>query len=832
MKLKIYTALLTVILLFTNTFHQILLSCGYMEDDGFGSDNGMSFVLSQRMLDDDALSPFFLVYNSYMATDVFMGVDSTGNTVFQKINNFDNTQENINEWKKYFKSASDEEISTVIYQLGKDGVKQLEMHLKLGLVLPTSISQKNKVVNQVIANKDFEWLEYMAYAYKCLEYVGGDYTSYDYYWSDNRDNRGLTYETCKALIDKAKLSMTKAKNKFIKQRYAFQICRLAHYFTVIYNEKPNDTPDLGFDVPVIDSVSPVVTVDNFVSKPNQYVNEYSVMAKIGIEIFEQSFKDTDKNMVEEWARAHYAPLLNFTGNNALAALQNARAFASCNSKRRATKTAMVYEMKQWEELKDGNLFQSLDDELNLRGLIALEKVETTVDDIIYIGERNPQHFMIPVLLMRELKKFENGFNSTGYETEYNEDGEMLSSERTLQIKEEHKMTTKAQAERLFDFCKSMNIKNVKAYDFLYQLTAGYLAYELDNYIEAYQIFNKACTFAPKQIQKDQVRMLILLNEVSFKPKINEAFESKLLKEFTWLDTCKTMANVAHNTKLSAISHLKEVYKGDETMLIFLDSWLTYPDYTSRPDLQKLEIIANYLKTESHTPLQKYFSAQIGITLDEIYEINGTVALSENEFEKAITWFNKVKVDSLIGKTYSDPFKTNISDCFECAEKATEVTSKLEYAIEMLALTKLEKSGKATFNTYLSLANAYYNTTHYGLNYNLLDYYRSSYVSYKNSDEDYNISYSDCNTAEQYYVKAALKSKQKEQKALCYFLAAKCAQNSDFASSNIQMYSKENYPDFKFTNRDKYFKIVSTQYHNTWIDKYAKEKCSYYFGYVN
>jgi len=193
------------------------------------------------------------------------------------------------------------------------------------------------------------------------------------------------------------------------------------------------------------------------------------------------------------------------------------------------------------------------------------------------------------------------------------------------------------------------------------------------------------------------------------------------------------------------------------------------------------------------------------------------------------------------KFLADPFLIHIKDCHDCDYMIKNKTvytlrSFAKKMIELKKLSELEKDNEKLSEYYFQLANGYYNITFYGNSwiapsFNTRGMLNSYFVEGENFD------FYDCSKAEKYYLLAAKKTKNKEFAAKCYFMAAKCEQNTFYNTEHPEIYwpymkkidSKESIKNEKYRT---YFVILKDEYSNTEFYQQALKECKYFNNFVN
>ena len=155
---------------------------------------------------------------------------------------------------------------------------------------------------------------------------------------------------------------------------------------------------------------------------------------------------------------------------------------------------------------------------------------------------------------------------------------------------------------------------------------------------------------------------------------------------------------------------------------------------------------------------------------------------------------------------------------------------------MLRLQNLAASDKSKGSgSFYKMALGMYNMTYYGHAWKLVQYYRSGSDGYSipAGATVFEKEYYGCFTAEAYFKKAMDASTDKNFKAKCLFMMAKCAQKqikrpqySDYPNYNYErMQADENAYFVKFMN-NKYFPVLKKEYGDTKFYQEAFNTCSY------
>jgi hypothetical protein len=220
----------------------------------------------------------------------------------------------------------------------------------------------------------------------------------------------------------------------------------------------------------------------------------------------------------------------------------------------------------------------------------------------------------------------------------------------------------------------------------------------------------------------------------------------------------------------------------------------------------------------------------------LYELLGTIQLREHHYQDALVSFSNKKVTQIINKykesgiTTGDPFEVKINDY---PQTVASGYNKLEFAKKMADLEIRLKSDPKNANALFQLANAIYNTSAYGNSWNMISYDWSSTDFGRPSLYYYDADYIKASLAEQYYLKARDLSTDRDFKAKCTFMAAKCEQKQYEAPTFLEDYDtyekrQKNY--LKQLTSSKYLTDFQ-EYNTTSFYKAAVNECSYLRDFI-
>ncbi|MEO5968273.1 MAG: hypothetical protein ABIP68_09280, partial [Ferruginibacter sp.] len=346
-------------------------------------------------------------------------------------------------------------------------------------------------------------------------------------------------------------------------------------------------------------------------------------------------------------------------------------------------------------------------------------------------------------------------------------------------------------------------------------------------------------------------ILLSLNETY---EISESFESQLLPSLVWLkqnamhvdgEEWKKFYRNIMSLALAKRYHNNQDFAKEALAVGSAEFvWEKESDYQginfihSNLQSQAPENLYNFLTSKNLSSYERFLVENNSIKLDVVIDFAGTAYLREHNYKLAIEWLSKSSwANELI---YKDPFIDLLYDREEYLPGNNSTTSKLNFAKEMLKLnTEAELSKKPNAGVLYKMALGFYNTTYYGYAWELVEYNRSGsmYSLPAKLISDFEKDYYSCFTAHNYFEMAMNASTNKNFKARCLFMMAKCRQKQVvFPSYHDYKNSYSGYDDaFKIANnsfeRSVYFDKLVKEYGKTTFYKEAYNSCSYLRDFV-
>jgi hypothetical protein len=682
------------------------------------------------------------------------------------------------------------------------------------LAIPDSI-KKNSMTNYFLQQKDLEGLGYIMYAKKVEPFVTGAADSWE---APKRDSLAMS-----KLIKNGQQLLAAAKKDFFKLKYTYQILRLAHYSNR-YNDVLKWYDDYVTNIigsSVLHPICVALKAGALFRTGNQKEAAY---------LFSKAFDANEVNRVSNY--------LGFKWS-VTSGTQRSEYLQLC--KNNTEKAAMI-------------------------GMFAMGSVNDEINSMKEIYTLDAAAPALEVLAVREINKLEEKYLTPLLQKE--KGGQALYFSWNENGTDSAANVNSKNANELMQFLHEVAGKGKVKNAGLFETGAAYTAYMLKDYATAKKYLSAAEKMDLTQKVKDQWALTNLLVTINEKEKIDAAFEEQLLPSIQWLEA-KAKSEIPYKTGYSEIQQWKTFYRnlmseilaqryhqqGDlhkETLAIGAADYIMaissdYYGYGNginflRNNLVSKEVEKLFALMDSKQPnkFEAYLINHNAVNKKDVIDFAGTAYLRDYDYANAIEWFKK----STDKKTFSintNPFIDLLYDQEEVlASEAKFTTTKLAFATEMLRLQKAAETDKANAAKHLyKMANGFYNITYYGHAWKLVQYYRGGSDGYyiPKDATSFQKEYYGAFTAHNYFEKAMNASTDKNFKARCLFMMAKCSQKQlhrpqydEYASNYDKMDIAENkyFTDFK---SNKYFPQFIKEYSNTPFYKQAFNSCSYLRDFV-
>lgn len=791
MNWKIFsTAFVSVVLL---SFPQNIIGCGPDVDP---YDYYTSFF-NQQIPSSTSYKPFY--YSGYVFLYDETDPVEPADLLAKEWAAFCGTSVSVSDAKKFVNTYSLKELNNLYQHIEK----------KQRLVVSDSVL-RNSMTKYFINKKDLEGLGYILYAKKVEPSVVSDYNSWDPITTDSIKMNGL--------IKNGTQLYAAAKNSFYKLKYGYQLVRLAHY-----NGRYQDAIQF-YESYIVPNKTPSV------------LQPMSVALKAG---------------------AHFR-----LGQNKEAAYFFSKAFSETDAKKISNYTSFLWSVNKAEERATYyTLCKNDREKANMMALFALGSVADETEQLKNIFDIDPTSQVLEVLAIREINKLEETYFTKSlqqqkggtlfyyaYETDYD------------QVKLQADLVRVQKLQELLHTMASSGKSNNAG---LFETGAAYCALMAKDFITAREYLKKAAGYSLTGKMKDQWMLTNLLLSINETAKMDAAFENKILPSLQWLQQ-KALASpsagrkewYSRNTEwihfyrdiLTQVMAKRYRQQGNlfkEALCIGAADGVLYNagnseygrgNYFLRTQLQSKDVLElyNLLISKKQSSFEKFLIQKNSISIASVVDFAGTAYLRDMQYDQAVSWFKKAPSSNT--KIQKDPFIELLYDREEFIPGNKTITSKMLFAAEMLRLQKLAKTDKLNASKHLyKMALGLYNTTYYGYAWELVAYERSGSDGYHipDSSNSFHSLYYGCTAAHDYFKKAMDLSSNKDFKAICLFMMAKCKQKqirkpqyNDFGYDNWEQYSgAENRYQKEFWSNP-YFPSFVSQYKGTPFYEKAYNSCSY------
>ncbi len=680
--------------------------------------------------------------------------------------------DNIAEWKSSVcEIATEEEIKNFVY---KATVGQRDSVLRKaqgeGLPYPKDLVG-NGFVEHLVETKCIETLEYLKYAKEIEPNV-----VVRYYWDDTkRDESGM-----RSLLSQGKSGIKKAKNDYIKLRYAYQVIRLAHY-----------------------------------------LGEFEEAADLYDKYIPKLAKKSKGSIILNWATAHKAGALKSIGDRAEAAYLFSKVFDGSKSKREAAYRSFdVSSDKEWKAVLA--LCKTKEEEANLYFMRGIDINSVATEEMRKIYEIAPDSKKLEFLLVREIQKLENDLlgrevgNYDEFDLEYFGYPRAEADEYIVEVSD--------LVDRIVQEGKVANKD-------LWTMAQGYLEYLGGDLQAADATFAKVKSNTSDAKIKQQVEAFELASKITSIKTMTPSLEEEMYQIFTQK---KALLEAFPDFKNFINDKLNFVYKKQKDLA---KAYLSKPDLyelRSTNDWKTVDALIELGRKSNKNNFEKFLMDNKQLNM--FVEMRGTYQLAKYKLEDALATFEELPSNYQYEATF-DPFNESVKDCNNCSpNKNATPYNKKTLVKKMIELREKATTDTTDYESVFQLGLAFYNITYYGSAWNAADYYRpyGNYIPneyYKDKDGNF---------AENYNIQPALIA---FEAALDRAAGPEFAAKAAFWASKCQLIQYYNSPDSKEykawgieapklpAKYTTYFEKLDENFSNTdYYDMVIKE-CSYFKLYT-
>ncbi|MBC7934099.1 MAG: hypothetical protein H7Y86_01890 [Rhizobacter sp.] len=714
-----------------------------------------------------------------------------------------------NEWAGFCgMPVTDKDALNFVTKFTPDELKKLYSHIEKKQPLVATPGVKgNTMTGYFTRSKDLEGLGYIMYAKQVEPFVTGDYNNWE---AISRDSVKMD-----KLIRNGKQLYNAAKNDFYKLKYGYQVLRLAHY-----SQNYNDA---------------IKYYDELVGTNNT------------------------QSVLQPMSLALKAGALFHTGKQKEAAYLFSKAFSAGEAKRVSNYISFNWAVDAKASRDEYlQLCKNDKEKADMLALFALGNAGSEIAAMKAIFQLNPKADVLQVLAVREINKMEENYFSPALQKQSG--GKTFFYNWNEMAGDSAMKVNKTQTEKLQSFLHSTAASGKVNNPALFEVGAAYCALMLRDFKTSRSFLGNAKAMTMSSKLNDQWQLTNLLLNINDANKLDVSFEQQILPSVKWLAQ-KALADkstdkswqgspwkIFYRNLMSEVVAKRYRQQGDkykEALAIGSAEYIMNGGIKNEYSAWGLEFMRSNLESREVSDLYKLMASGTksayesfliqnnSIGLNHVIDFAGTAYLRDNQYQEAINWF--AKSGGAATQVSKDPFKELFYDQEEMLTGEKVKTTKLAFAKEMMRLQGLVKTDKAKAAGHLyKMALGFYNTTYYGYAWELVEYGRSGVDGYhipKDANE-FQKNYYGAYKAHDYFKMAMDASPDKEFKAKCLFMMAKCSQKQirrpQYEDFN---YNWENYDaGLKTYNpafmNNKYFPQLKKEFGSTAFYKEIFNTCSY------
>jgi hypothetical protein len=723
------------------------------------------------------------------------------------------------EWVNYGNNSfTTKDAYAFVCQYARKDLSSLYFNLEKNqpLQIPDSV-RNNGMTKFFTTGKDLEALGYIMYAKQVEPNVTGNWSEWE---PIERDA-----EKMGKLIKNGQQLHAVAKNNAIKLRLAYQVLRLAHYS----------------------------------KRYAECLQWYEELVK----------PNTTQSVLQDLCLGLKAGSLMRTGKDKEAAYIFSQLFSKNEFKRVSNYMSFDWCVKRFEESNRAAclaLCKTNEEKANMLGLFILGSNEQELPALKKIIQLSSKATLLEILTIREMNKLEEYYFTPALQFQQGKQ-EASINYNTINRTDTTFLAWQKEGKEFTAFCQQAAAQKTANKGF-YSLAAAHAALISGDYTTSRKLLDDAKKLSLSPKLQDQWAMSNLLLTINSKPDMDAAFEDQLLPSIQWLEKKATTDQEYAKFYRRLFSDLitAKYAKNNNTVKQLLatgvadwvntqyvkEGWGYYG--THALDLlryhltgQQVEQLVQLMESKKLSAFDKYLISHNSFSKDDVNDVAGTAFLRQFDFATAEKWFSKVSPAYYKSETYTtylaaNPFADLIEDTHAPTSQDIQKFTKLSFSKKMSALEqeiKTNKEPEKLAKAYYELAKGLYHMSYWGNSWLLVHYDWSGNDGLKGpsdtkpGDKEYYGVY----RSEEYYMKAYDLTQDKNFKARCLFMAAKCDQKQ----IPIPTYSQfKDYNDYdkaqaayakKIQVNKQYFPLLVKDYSATAFYKEAFNTCSYLKDYV-
>ncbi len=723
------------------------------------------------------------------------------------------------EWVGYGNNSfTTSDARAFVVEYARKDLSSLYYHLEKNqpLQLPDSV-KNNGMTKFFINSKDLKALGYIMYAKQVEPNVTGGWTSWD----------PIERDTAKMgkLIKNGQQLYAVAKNNAIKLRLAYQVIRLAHY-----SQRYADC-----------------------------LRWYDELVKL----------NTTSGVLHDLSLGLKAGAMMRLNRQAEAAVLFSQLFSKSELKRVSNYMSFDWCVKRFDE-KNRNAVLALcktnEDKANLLGLFALGSNRNELNTLKKIYQLSPTASLLEMLTIREVNKLEEYYFTPALQFQQGKKESNIGY-TTISPTDSSFILYRNETKDLSAFCQQVAANKAVTNKGLYALVAAHTSIISGDYANARKLLDEGRKLKLSSKLQDQWAMSNLLLTINTQATIDAAFEKQLLPSLQWLEKKAAVdAEYARfyrrifsdiiSTRYQKTNNTKRVLSiGVANWMskeFIKDGWGAYYEPNALHMLryemtaEQVEQLIQLMDSKKLTGFEQYLVSHNAFSKDDVNDVAGTAWLRQFNFAAAEKWFAKVNPAYYKAEPYTtylaaNPFADLILDTHAPTKQDTEKYTKLSFCRKMWGLeqeAKTMKEPERQAKAYYELAKGLYHMSYWGNSWLLVHYDWSGNdgLHGANDSQPGDKEYYGVYKAEEYYLKAMTLSQDKNFKARCLFMVAKCDQKQIPVPSWSQY---KEYKDYDMAQQqygkkimvNQHFTTLAKDYGTTAFYKEAFSTCSYLKDFV-
>lgn len=342
------------------------------------------------------------------------------------------------------------------------------------------------------------------------------------------------------------------------------------------------------------------------------------------------------------------------------------------------------------------------------------------------------------------------------------------------------------------------------------------------------------TASNEKLKQWQLRLFKMLNKVAGAVKIDDTLEKEILDDVEWLRSYSEGAGDAFRYADAFAFIKATMAKKYSKQLQFVKSECFVTRQSFYTNDKKVEAMKVFLQKNDKTDYEKLCRNLYSKNLDDLYDYQGIRLAYDDKIEQAITAMEKSGdkgTTAFAGNPFNGRIK-DCHECDHELYKGRPYT-KLILLKKMKEMEGNVENGNDVYNNTLLLGNAFYNLSYYGngrdfYRSSIPGSFQMTSNSMDSTFKDFLLS---MKVAAGYYQKALAASNTKEQKAKCYYMLAKCERNEwynkNVFNKNEYYYYGSDMVDLKTINS---FTMLK-QYADTKYYQEVLKECGYFREFI-